>query len=50
MTECVQLLRADLLLIHGAALSVAERCATASVESGSGKSPLACLMSRDGID
>jgi len=44
MTECVHLLRPDLLLIHGAALSVAERSVAASVESGSGISPLACFM------
>ena len=50
MTECVQLLRANLFFVHGAALSVAERCVIISGESGSGKSSLAWFMSHNGFD
>ena len=50
MTVRVQLLRADLFFIHGAALSVAERCVIISGESGSGKSSLAWFMSHNGYD
>ncbi len=50
MTERVQLLRPDLFFIHGAALSVAERCVIISGESGSGKSSLAWFMSHNGFD
>ena len=50
MTERVQLLRADLFFVHGAALSVAERCVIISGESGSGKSSLAWFMSHNGFD
>lgn len=50
MTERVQLMRADLFFIHGAALSVAERCVIISGESGSGKSSLAWFMSHNGFD
>ena len=50
MTERVQLLRPDLFFIHGAALSVAERCVIISGESGSGKSSLAWCMSHSGFD
>ena len=50
MTVCVQLLRADLFFIHGAALSMAERCVIISGESGSGKSSLAWFMSYNGYD
>ena len=50
MTERVQLMRPDLFFIHGAALSVAERCVIISGESGSGKSSLAWFMSHNGYD
>ena len=50
MTECVQLLRPDLFFIHGAALSVAERCVIISGASGSGKSSLVWFMSQNGFD
>jgi hypothetical protein len=50
MTVRVQLLRADLFFIHGAALSVAECCVIISGESGSGKSSLAWFMSHNGYD
>ena len=50
MTERLQLLRADLFFIHGAALSVAERCVIITGESGSGKSSLAWFMSHHGYD
>ena len=50
MTERVQLLRADLFFIHGAALSVDERCVIVSGESGIGKSSLAWFMSHNGFD
>ena len=50
MTERVQLLRADLFFIHGAALSVAERCVIITGESGSGKSSLAWFINHNGYD
>ena len=50
MTQRVQLLRPDLFFIHGAALSVAERCVIISAASGSGKSSLAWFMSHNGFD
>ena len=50
MTERVQLLRPDLFFIHGAALSVAERCVIISGASGSGKSSLAWFMGHNGFD
>ena len=50
MTQRVQLLRPDLFFIHGAALSVAERCVIISGASGSGKSSLAWFMSHNGFD
>ena len=50
MTERVQLLRANLFFVHGAALAVAERCVIISGESGSGKSSLAWFMSHNGFD
>ena len=50
MTQRVQLLRADLFFVHGAALSLAERCVIISGESGSGKSSLAWFMSHNGFD
>ena len=50
MTERVQLLRANLFFVHGAALAVAERCVIVSGASGSGKSSLAWFMSHNGID
>ena len=50
MTQRVQLLRTDLFFIHGAALSVSERCVIISGESGSGKSSLAWFMSHNGFD
>ena len=50
LTERVQLLRANLFFVHGAALAVAERCVIISGESGSGKSSLAWFMSHNGFD
>lgn len=50
MTQRLQLLRADLFFIHGAALSLAGRCVIISGESGSGKSSLAWFMSHNGFD
>jgi hypothetical protein len=50
LTQRVQLLRENLLFIHGAALSVAEHCVIISGESGSGKSSLAWFMSQHGFD
>lgn len=50
MTERVQLLRAELFFVHGAALSIGERCVVISGESGSGKSSLAWFMSHNGFD
>ena len=50
MTERLQLLRADLFFVHGAALSVAERCVIISGESGSGKSSLAWCLSHSGFE
>jgi len=50
MTQRVQLLRPDLFFIHGAALSMAERCVIISGASGSGKSSLAWFMSHNGFD
>lgn len=50
MTLRVQLLRANLFFIHGAALSVAEHCVIISGASGSGKSSLAWFMSYNGFD
>lgn len=50
MTQRVQLLRSDLFFVHGAALSLAERCVIISGASGSGKSSLAWFMSYNGFD
>ncbi len=50
MTVRVQLLCANLFFIHGAALSMAERCVIISGESGSGKSSLAWFMIHHGFD
>ena len=50
MTVRVQLLRANLFFIHGAALSMAEHCVIISGESGSGKSSLAWFMVHNGFD
>lgn len=50
MSQRVQLLRKDLFFIHGAALSIDERCVVISGESGSGKSSLAWFMSHNGFD
>jgi len=50
MTERLQLLRADLFFVHGAALSVADRCVIISGESGSGKSSLAWCLSHLGFE
>ena len=50
MTERLQLLRDDLFFVHGAALSVAERCVIISGESGSGKSSLAWCLSHRGFE
>ena len=50
MTARIQLLRAELFFIHGAALSVDERCVVVSGESGIGKSSLAWFMSHNGFD
>jgi len=49
MTERLQLLRADLFFVHGAALARAERCVIISGESGSGKSSLAWCLSHSGF-
>lgn len=50
MTERLQLLRDDLFFVHGAALSMAERCVIISGESGSGKSSLAWCLSHSGFE
>lgn len=50
MTQRVQLLRTDLFFIHGAALSVSDRCVVISGASGSGKSSLAWFMCHNGFD
>jgi hypothetical protein len=50
MTERLQRLRADLFFVHGAALSVAERCVIISGESGSGKSSLAWCLGHSGFE
>ena len=50
VTKRLQLLRDDLFFVHGAALSVAERCVIISGESGSGKSSLAWCLSHRGFE
>lgn len=50
LTERVQLQRANLFFIHGAALSIAERCVIIAGESGGGKSSLAWFMANNGFD
>lgn len=50
MTLRLQLLRTHLFFIHGAALSLSERCVIISGESGSGKSSLAWFMCHNGFD
>jgi hypothetical protein len=50
MTERLQLLRNDLFFVHGAALSVAERCVIISGASGSGKSSLAWCLGHSGFE
>lgn len=50
MTERLQLLRSDLFFVHGAALSLVDRCVVIPGQSGSGKSSLAWCLSESGFE
>ena len=50
ITERVQLMRANLFFVHGAALSIADRCVVISGKSGCGKSSLAWFMTHNGFE
>lgn len=50
VTERLQLMRANLFFVHGAALSIADRCVVISGKSGCGKSSLAWFMTHNGFE